>query len=196
MGASASSIHYPRDAEDAYEALQILKKKLPAELVLQILDYAQYWVLSEVSKDRVLSYLERDCRDRTPYLISEPIQGGGRSPVREIHFEIWSHDQGWSNFTEDHGTYRNSWTWFDLGIERAPGREGVSGCSDVRLATNMHASRVTQERQVVFRAEDDLPWMRSLQAGDRISIIPRALYPGWQNFVEKARISIYTDPLS
>jgi hypothetical protein len=110
--------------------------------------------------------------------------------------EIRSHDQGWSSFSEDHGTYRNSWTWFDLGIERAPGQEDVCRDLDVRLATNMHASRISQNHQVVYRAEDDLPWMQSLQAGDRVSIIPRALFPGWQNFVEKASIEIYTDPLS
>lgn len=109
--------------------------------------------------------------------------------------EIWSHDQGWSSCSEDHGTYRNSWTWFDLRIERAPEREDVSEDLAVRLATNMHASRVTQNHQVVYRAEDDLPWMRSLQAGDQVSIIPRALFPGWQNFVEKASIETYTDPL-
>lgn len=194
MGIPASSIHYPRHSEDGLQALRILQKKLPAELALQILDYAQYWVLSQVSSDRTARYTESDCRDRAPYLVSDPIQGG-RSPVREIRIEIWSHDQGWSSYTEDHGTYRNSWTWFELGIIRAPGREGVSEDLDVRLATNMHASRVTQHHQLVYRAEDDLPWMRSLQAGDQISIIPRALYPGWQNFVEKAFIEMYADPL-
>ncbi|KAJ5906812.1 uncharacterized protein N7473_003728 [Penicillium subrubescens] len=194
MGISTSSIHYPRDSEDGFEALRILQKKLPAELALQILDCAQYWVLSQVSMERAISYQEHDCRDRAPYLVSDPIQGG-RSPVREIRIDIWSHDQGWSSYTEDHGTYRNSWTWFEMGIIRAPGTEGVSEDFNIRLATNMHASRVTQNHQKVYRADDDLPWMRSLQAGDRISIIPRALYPGWQNFVEKAFIEIYTDPL-
>lgn len=195
MGALASVVRYPRHSEDVFKALEMLKQRLPAELALQILNHAQYWVLSQVSKEHTLSYTDRDCRDRTPYLISEPIQGG-RSPVREIRIEIWSHDQGWSSYREDHGTYRNSWTWFELGVERPPEREDGSVDLDVRLATNMHANEVTQHHQLVYRSEDNLPWMRSLQAGDRISIIPRALYPGWQNFVEKASIEIYTDPLS
>lgn len=195
MGASASTVYYPRDSEDAFEALRVLQRKLPAELVLHILHHAQYWVRSHVSREQALSYGESDCRSRTPYLISDPIQGG-RYPVREIRMEIRSHDQGWSSYSEDHGTYRNSWTWFDLGIERAPGREDVCGDLDVRLATNLHASGIAQNHRVVYRAEDDLPWMRSLQAGDRVSIIPRALFPGWQNFVERASIEIYTDPLS
>lgn len=195
MGISASNVHYPRDSRDGFEALRILQKKLPAELALQILDYAQYWVISQVSRAQTISYQEHDCRDRAPYLVSDPIQGG-RSPVREIQIEIWSHDQGWSSFTEDHGTYRNSWTWFEMGIIKAPGRESALEDLDLRLATNMHASGVTQNHHKVYRSEDDLPWMRSLQAGDRISIIPRALYPGWQNFVEKASIEIYTDPLT
>jgi hypothetical protein len=197
MGVSASSIHYPRDSDDAFEALRILKQRLPPELVLQILDFAQYWVLSQASREHMCIYAERDCRDRNPYVISEPVPDG-RSPIRKIHIDIWSHDQGWSSYREDHGTYRNSWTWFDLGIERPPEREEEDEFKDldVRLATNMHASDVSQHHRVVYRAEDNLPWMRNLRAGDRISIIPRALYPGWKNFVEKASIEIYTDPLS
>lgn len=197
MGVSASSIRYPRDSDDAFNALRILKQRLPAELVLQILNYAQYWILSQASREYTCVYTERDCRDRTPYLISEPIPDG-RSPIREIRIDIWSHDQGWSSYREDHGTYRNSWTWFELGIERPPERnmEDDSKELDVRLATNAHARDVSQHHRVVYCAEDNLPWMRNLQAGDRISIIPRALYPGWQNFVEKASIEIYTDPFS
>lgn len=198
MGVSASSIRYPRDSDDAFNALRILKQRLPTELVLKILNYAQYWILSQASREHMCVYTERDCRDRTPYLISEPIPPDGRSPIREIRIDIWSHDQGWSSYHEDHGTYRNSWTWFELGIERPSERsiEDDTKDLDVRLATNLHARGVSQHHQVVYCAEDNLPWMRNLRAGDRISIIPRALYPGWQNFVEKASIEIYTDPFS
>ncbi|KAI1379943.1 hypothetical protein F4677DRAFT_408083 [Hypoxylon crocopeplum] len=39
-------------------------------------------------------------------------------PFRKVVFDIVSCDQGYSSHREDHGTYRNSWTWFDAGLER------------------------------------------------------------------------------
>jgi hypothetical protein len=186
--------YYPRHSDDAVAVLNILRQRLPSELVLEVLEHAQYWIRSEVYRTDKLGFTENDCRDRTPYLTSEAIQGD-RFPVREIKIDIWSHDQGWSSYREDYGTYRNSWTWFDLGIARAPGRDDISKGEDLRLATNIHASKDTKHHQIVYRSDQNLRWMRSLQAGDRISIIPRALFPGWKNFVDEASIEIYTDPV-
>lgn len=39
-------------------------------------------------------------------------------PVRKIAFHIRSHDQGWGGQVEDHNTFRGSWTWFEVGLER------------------------------------------------------------------------------
>ncbi|KAI2674953.1 hypothetical protein CBS147355_6767 [Penicillium roqueforti] len=197
-GPSASheenQIYYPRHSADAVESFNILRQKLPSELVLEILELAEYWVLSATFRADTVGYDEGDCRDRTPYLTSEPIQGE-RFPVREIRINIWSHDQGWSSYGEDNGTYRNSWTWFDLGIERPPGRDDISKDEDLRLATNVHARRETMHHQITYRRDQKLRWMQNLQAGDRISIIPRARFHGWRNTVEKASIEVYTSPV-
>lgn len=195
MGANSSTtkhaVYYPRDADDVVQVFQILRQRLPSELVIQVLKHTQYWVSSQASREDVIGFTENDCRDRAPYLVSRPIQGD-RFPVREIRIDIWSHDQGWSSYSGDQGTLKNSWTWFDLGIQRPPGREEISIDSDVRLATNLHAVRKTQHHQQVFE-RDCRPWMRQLQDGDQILIIPRATFPGWENFVEKASIEILTD---
>jgi hypothetical protein len=42
----------------------------------------------------------------------------GEHPCRRIVFSITSHDQGWADDTEDEGTYKGSFTWFDAGLER------------------------------------------------------------------------------
>lgn len=183
-------VHYPRDQEDFYEVLNILRQRLPSELVLEVLGYAQYWVPSHVSISKEVVYREDDCRDRPLYLISDPIQGE-RARVGEIRVEISSHDQGWSSYPEDRGTLRNSWTWFDLGIERSPDREKIPDCR--KIATNLHATSKTNRHRIVFRTDEDLPGMSLLRSGDCISIIPRALFPGWSNHVESASIEIYTD---
>ncbi len=40
-------------------------------------------------------------------------------PCRKIVFTITSHDQGWGGDNpEDRRTYNNSWTWFEVGLER------------------------------------------------------------------------------
>ncbi|KAJ5502602.1 hypothetical protein N7463_005476 [Penicillium fimorum] len=197
-GGSASdeehSTYYPRSSADAVECFNLLRQKLPSELVLEILEFAEYWVLSAVYREHSMDYTEDDCRDRIPYLTSQPIQGE-RFPVQEIRIHIWSHDQGWSSYREDHGSFRNSWTWFDLGIERPPGRDDISKNENLRLATNVHAKRETTYHRITYQRDQKLHWMQNLQAGDRISIIPRARFPGWRNTVKKASIEIYTTPV-
>jgi hypothetical protein len=166
-----------------------LRQVLPSELVLEIFEYAQYWLRSADYREDRISYGNDSYRDRTPYVRSAPIQGGR---LEEIRIDIWSHDQGWSSFPEDSGTYRNSWTWFELGIERPEGREEIPEDESFRLATNVHAQRQTKHHQVVFKRDQNVPWFEALQAGDVISIIPLARYPGWTNTVDKASIRIYT----
>jgi len=50
--------------------------------------------------------------ERTKWL---PPRGG--NPCRKIAFQLWSEDQGWSNDSANHGTYRGSYTWFDASVE-------------------------------------------------------------------------------
>ncbi|KAB8261451.1 hypothetical protein BDV32DRAFT_121378 [Aspergillus pseudonomiae] len=186
--------HYPRHSNDVISVFNILKQWLPSEIVLEVLDYAEYWLLSRISRADEMQYEERDCHGQPPYLTSAPIQGE-RYPVRKIQITIWSHDQGWSSYPQDHGSFNNSWTWFDLSIARPPGRDDISKDANLRLATNVHASKKTMCHEIIYHRDQNLRWVRNLQPGDRISIIPRALYPGWRNFVEKACIEIYTTPI-
>ncbi|CAG8955753.1 hypothetical protein HYFRA_00011619 [Hymenoscyphus fraxineus] len=39
-------------------------------------------------------------------------------PCRKVVFTIKSCDQGWGGNSSDRGTYKGSWTWFDVGLER------------------------------------------------------------------------------
>ncbi|KAJ5825638.1 hypothetical protein N7474_002776 [Penicillium riverlandense] len=223
MGSSASisnptnnnQLYYPRNPSDALSALTILSQKLPTEISLQILEHAKYWVANRVSRTEQVTYTQHDPASHDPYLRSLPIEGT-RFPVREIRIQIQSHDQGWSSYPKDRGTLRNSWTWFELGVEHASDREAETGVSserdrikDRRLVTNVHASKSARENVVIYRAgveneqDDDsgvgdglsvreLGELARLQAGDCVSIIPRARFAGWTNFVCSASIEIYT----
>jgi hypothetical protein len=68
--------------------------------------------------------MEKDCKDYLPYLTSDPIRG----PVREIKIALWSHNQGFSDYREHHGTFDHSWTWFELGVEKASGKKDILEC--------------------------------------------------------------------
>ena len=183
-----AEVYYPRDSTDATLVFDTLRQWLPSELALQILEQARYWLQARIARKDSVSYDEADCHDRIPYLTSEPVQGD-RFPVREIQLSIHSHDQGWSDHYEDHGTFQNSWTWFDLGIRRSDG--GDASDEIIRLATNAHARWETFHHELLYRSDRD-SWVRGLQPGDQLRIIPRARFPGWENFVEGASIVIYT----
>lgn len=40
------------------------------------------------------------------------------SPVRKVVFTITSKDQGWGSTRVNRGTYNDSWTWFEAGLEK------------------------------------------------------------------------------
>ncbi|KAK4236019.1 hypothetical protein C8A03DRAFT_17285 [Achaetomium macrosporum] len=52
-------------------------------------------------------------------------------PCRRIVFTIRSHDQGWGGDYHQRHTYNDSWTWFEVGLERwcrtRPGSPGAAG---------------------------------------------------------------------
>ncbi|CAG7915866.1 unnamed protein product [Penicillium olsonii] len=185
-------VYFPRNTDDALLTYNTLRHLLPTELVLEILGFAQYWLQSKAFKDTECHYKEAHCRPRQPYLISDPIPEGR---LEEIRINIWSHDQGWSSYREDHGTYRNSWTWFELTAEGPGGRKVITEGEDLRLTCNVHAKKEATHHEIIFRRHEDLRLMQALQAGDLISIVPMARYAGWMNTVEKASIEVFTAPI-
>lgn len=187
---SSDQVYYPRNLEDVLNIFNILRHRLPSELVLEILEYTEYWLQSKVERDERLTCKESD--GGISYLESKPIPDG---LLKEIRIDIWSHDQGWSNYPQDHGTDRNSWTWFDLHLERPEGKEVIPEVMGLRLATNVHARSEVKHHQIIYRRDQNLLWMQKLQAGDIIKILPRARFVGWRNTVEKASIEIYTAPV-
>ncbi|KAB8266760.1 hypothetical protein BDV30DRAFT_244959 [Aspergillus minisclerotigenes] len=162
------TVHYPRHSDDAISVFNILKRWFPSELVLEMLEYVEYWLLSRISRADEMQYAESDCHGQPPYLTSAPIQGE-RYPVKKSRVTIWSHDQGWSSYPQDHGFFNNSWTWFDLKITRPAGRDDISKDANLRLATHVHASEDTMCHEIIYRSDQDLRRVQNLEPGDRIS---------------------------
>ena len=100
---------------EVYQSALLLVQLLPPELVITILDYAEFW-------DGVAVGISPRS-DRVGELQSPKLQASltipayiTRGSLRQIIFVTRSRDQGWSSYPADHGTYNGSWTWFEAGV--------------------------------------------------------------------------------
>jgi hypothetical protein len=211
--------YYPRTPKDINAVISTLVSKLPAELVLDILDFAEYWVRETVERGERLVVAEPSAG--TAYLRTWPIlwaSGGASSnsppfpgtslsfedlaeeasssssplppqdaanrlrpgPVREITFTISSRDQGWSGQPQFHGTYEQSYTWFEVrviqpsesqpvgsedgGHHNGPNRRHLTWTNELTseqlskyrpkmLQKNVHASRQATKHVVTWRSD-------------------------------------------
>ena len=171
-----------------------------------ILDFADHWVKSSVRRDWKITVTRNDMgqnsqgqKEGLRYLSSAPIGIQHLSelhPVRKVVFTITSKDQGWSSSPGSHGTYENSWTWFEAVVRdriHEPGEGKI-------IVRNVHAGQEYKTHVVTwtFDAEDDDEriWVRNLKRGQHVDIVLWALYPGWENHVASARIDIFTAMVS
>jgi hypothetical protein len=108
-------------------AYQLLSKAgLPSEIALMILDYAEYWVYEHYVREAkcianaMLGNNVHECASL--YTHTTPLTAQlGPVPLlkpRKVVFKLKSRDQGWSNNTVDHGTYRGAQSWFEATIFR------------------------------------------------------------------------------
>ena len=117
--------------------------------------------------------------DRVPYLVSRPIPEGGT--LKKVVITAISKDQGWSSYQADHGTYRNSWTWFELSV--GPSKDSEKWCGEV--VRNLHAHEEFKEHTVEI---EDGELYEKTKSGDVLTVWALARYPGWRNTVKKITI--------
>lgn len=95
--------------------------KLPTELVLQILDQAKYWTGITTERIDRVSLIDEHWDTRysaaEPYLwiplhLSAHPDSGEKPALREIEFNIVSHDQGWT--TERGAKPYETSSWFEV----------------------------------------------------------------------------------
>ncbi|EON66484.1 hypothetical protein W97_05582 [Coniosporium apollinis CBS 100218] len=193
-------VRWPQMPKDIFEAFWLLRyhtslKSLPRSITVRVIDMAEYWMKSTCSRAEHLVLDEEKANKEPSYLSSAPIVGTRKAPVRQIVFSIFSHDQGFSSFTEDHGTYDNSWTWFDVDAAKHDGQSMDFEGESQTLITNVHAGGTRREHRAICGDKPGMRqtgWMSRLEPGDTVSIRARARYQGWVNFVEEATMEIFT----
>jgi hypothetical protein len=133
----------------------------------------------EITDQREEEVCVRD--DCIPYLVSRPIPEGKR--LKKAVITVVSKDQGWSGYPADHGTYRNSWTWFELSVG-SPSEDSEQKWR-AEVARNLHAHRDFMEHVVEI---SDKELYDKAKGGDVLTVWALARYTHWKNTVKRAAI--------
>jgi len=171
--------------EDVIEARTALRHFLPLELVDKVLHTAEYYprltsILPAHHFDNPLTVSD----GRRQVVVSPPVHRP--DIIASVLIQTESHDQGWSSYPQDQGTFRNSWTWLDLGVVRnTPG--GIPA-PEWRIYTNLHASDDWQPTEVSIDLDNET--VGALLPGDSLAIWAGARFPGWENNVRSAKIEV------
>lgn len=180
---------------------------ISAYLTSRILDLAEYWIRS--------SSVRVDLNERgevrrwgdplIPYIMSRVITGRSPKPVRRVVFEITGHDQGYCS----NPSRGESWTWFTADVHRRENSnlaKQLAGLQDqatanreIYLVHNRGAKRDWHTHTLSWSLVDTNAadsergrWITALAPGDRIVVVPHARYPGWENWVRRVKIEIFT----
>ena len=96
---------------------------------------------------------------------------------------VVSKDQGWSDHLDDYGTYRNSWTWFELSVgpPTEDSREKWRGL----VVRNLHAHGDFKEHTIEIT---DGELYEKAESGDVLTVWALAKFEGWRNTVKKVVI--------
>ena len=116
--------------------------------------------------------------DSVPYLLSRPIPTG--KSLKKVVITVISKDQGWSRYKSDHGTYQNSWTWFELSVGSGSGEKWRG-----EVVRNLHAHGEFKEHAIEITAGE---LYEKAEGGDVLTVWALAKFSGWKNTVKKIKI--------
>ncbi|KAG2004801.1 hypothetical protein CC2G_003320 [Coprinopsis cinerea AmutBmut pab1-1] len=159
----------------ATQRLLLLHFNLPSELVVYILDLAEYWMKQSTSKTTEEHAIVAHNTNNTMSDSSEPavyaekkylsvppvsgLKGCGEYDdsqlsfkPRKVIFRLRSCDQGRSGFVELRGTYQQCWSWFEVGI-KSTGPLATIEERRWHLQYNAHASRYRRPHEIIWEEE-------------------------------------------
>lgn len=160
---------------------QLLLRALPPELVLNILQLAEYHTPVNVVSDARKSVANGSLR----YLSSQPLPHTGR--LEEVRIALSGRDQGWSSFPELHGRSSLSWpaardlssrTTDDCPFSSSGTYEGSSSYYELYLLRQIQATPANGGDSPRGRTTRSNPWTYSASSamddgpaeGDRVEV--------------------------
>lgn len=165
------------------------RSRLPPELIFQIIALPSRWLL--LSSHSLSAPTSISSREGERVVVRTPLLRAGHiSLIRKIVFKFTSKDQGWSSFPEDLGTFRNSWTWFEVGIIHNDQKKSIDQGGEAKLSErvyfsqrNKHAWEELESYCIEFEAGHQM--FADLQEGDAVVLWAKASFPGWTNIVQE-----------
>lgn len=194
-------MRYPRTSADVDGAILWLSRasnyKLPPELFKVILPCADYDSIHfHTSADHTYTETSQGPETRPiPYLETPPLRyldiSNPNNParIRRLHLEVSGRDQGW--VTAQDG---KSWSWFELGKRRCTTDDverGLVWCSNIVAGIQYREQRLTYDVDEPEKTGEALQeWVKALEDGERVGIVPMARFGGWECNVRRARIEV------
>lgn len=135
----------------------------------------------------------------TPLRFELPTAHFSRPPSKII-FTIVSHDQGWSNYPHDHGTYHGGDSAFHAEVHHNNEFPGTAKAEveklRPRIVQNVHASNEWKEHAVVWEQDDSRSevrrWMEHVLPGRWIRVVAEAAVDnGWENHVKEVKVQVW-----
>jgi hypothetical protein len=212
----SSQSELPKRLREIYHIAFLLRQRLPSELVPRILDFAEFWIESHSHRSDEVTIADHDLQLdsageqlSTLYLTSTPVADTYATlsplhPVRKIVFTIHSLDIGWrlwSDPREDHGSYRNSWAWFEAEMLHSSQNAEAQILVPRYILPNVRAdtlgysySTKVQEWRHDAQDEGERAWVRALQRSSKVAINVRVTkFPAAH--VLNAGITIWTSAM-
>ena len=193
---------------------------LPTELILQILEHPSRWAQLDsrslppyVDLSQPIIHV-RNRPTGIPLLYTRPFSAREAKRLRQVVLAFRSSDQGWSSEPESGGSF----SWFEVGLAqvlRTDVEEGGQGqftrwitrsyewIGDsverhgktletqprYKIQSNMFAKKEPKDHTIELTNEHEL--VQRMQDGDRIVLWACACYPGWENRIYEAKISVW-----
>ena len=190
---------------------------IPTEIILQILDHPSRWLHIHsiyhppLPNSRPLLII-RDKPSGDPVLYTRSFSARDAKVLRRVIFTFRSRDQGWCSNPNN-----GAWSWFEASLARFPrdDEEGQPQLSDdivtrgpydwvypwlqrhseelgkqprYKIQENKIGEKEPESYRIVLG--DDHELVQRVREGDRIILWACACFPGWNNHVYEAQISI------
>jgi len=180
IGRFFGSSHHTGDSASKHESKG--RRKRVKKHVRHLLHLPEHIPATEGPKPETLTDQREETvrvsNDSVPYLVSRPIPAG--KTLKKAIITVISKDQGWSSYQDDHGTYRNSWTWFELSVGSGSGEKWRG-----EVVRNLHAHGEFKEHTVEITSEE---LYEKAESGDVLTVWALARFPGWKNTIKKVKI--------
>ena len=191
---------------------------IPTEIILQILEDPSRWLHIHSVHHPPLPNSERPIlvtRNKAsgdPVLYTRSLSARDTKLLRKVTFTFRSRDQGWCGNPE-----QGAWSWFEASLARISpdDEEGQTQPNDAIVTSSQYhwvypwlqrhseelekqprykiqSNRIGEREPESYRIEleDDHDLVRRVKEGDRIILWACACFPGWNNQVYEAQVSI------